>query len=104
MIRVTINDEPNIQEFITYFVKEKRILRVQDNIYDYELSLSNIIKIEKRVKDLTIEECEQLGIYVNYYGQICKIDGIEWEFDLLEEKIINISKYDYIDITDLIKE
>lgn len=86
MIRVTINDEPYIQEFITYFVKEKSILRVQDNIYDYELKLSNIIKIEKQVKDLTLVELSKLGWLSKIsYAILPPLD-------------------DYIDITNLIKE
>lgn len=91
MIRVTINDEPNIQEFITYFVKEKRTLRVQDNIYDYELKLSNIIKIEKQVKDLTLEECNKLGVNIDTYGNYYELNG----------KVLHFN--DYIDITSLIK-
>lgn len=92
MIRVTINDEPNIQEFITYFVKEKRILRVQDNIYEYELKLSNIVKIEKQVKDLTLDECYKLGVNIDTYGNYYELNGNVLGFD------------DYIDITHLIKE
>lgn len=53
---------------------------------------SRIVKFEKQVKDLTLEECYRLGVNIDTYGNYYELSGQVLGFD------------DYIDITSLIKE
>lgn len=71
----------------------------ESNSFDYGKALNKrATKIEKQVKDLTIEECKKLGL--------CGVDlykGGVW-FDEPMKEHIDYYDDDYIDITDLVKE
>lgn len=102
MIRVTykysdsFNYENEIYE--NYKIENDCIFLYGTLVNDNDLILINkIIKIEKQVKDLTLEECLKLKLYhIRLFQECIDIYVADEETSLYYD--------DYIDITDLIKE
>lgn len=103
MIRVTFVKDYQTELKTKYF---ETFRKSNDIIYDYQfyewgecrlqLKEDDIVKIEKQVKDLTIEEMNILGISANMVWYSRK------EKEEIEE-VNGLTLYDYIDITKLVK-
>lgn len=93
MIRVTLEDEFVSQGNNYYIDKDsKMLIWVDTKGYENEcVNLADVIKVEKQVKDLTLEECKKLGMQVDMFANYYDLKGIVLDLD------------DYIDITDIVK-
>lgn len=114
MIRVTYIDCDDIKKehLVTH------VLKPLDNCYRFldienetitEVSNKCDIKIEKQVKDLTLEECEKLGLAPCYHTiYSSSFRGYTAEMIYIQLKGVLEGNHfkldDYIDITDLVKE
>lgn len=96
MIRVTFGNNKQF-DYIYYYCISNQIGLTnrfnQTEYYPYE----SIKKIEKQVKDLTLEKCHKLFGWIKLYklGELNYFKDNMWHYIGLDE---------YIDITDLIKE
>lgn len=85
---------------------------IQTNKYDYDFYTKNIIvdnnfilkedisKVEKQVKDLTLEEMIKLGFYKSEYTPNIKNYVV---FELNKKTHLQHNLTDYIDITSIVK-
>lgn len=96
MIRVTFGNNKQF-DFIHYYCVPNQIGLVdkfeQTEYYPYD----SIKRVEKQVKDLSLEECKKLGL--------CGVDlykGGVWFNEPMKEHI-DYYDDDYIDITDFVK-
>lgn len=114
MIRVITIDSQN------RFYDCDRVIELRNARIDYEnkmvyydgdwdcdmLWFEDIVKIEKQVKDLTLEEMikiENLKLVMSYQNTLNSVLGISTKVGSSIEEIGFKSLYDYIDITHLIK-
>lgn len=95
MVRVTFKEDGKSTEVImcnSMGLTRGSLLDFDDKLlYTWE-----IVKIEKQVKDLTLEECRKLGLTETF--------AFEWGFGLDRGSIGNdFRDDDYIDITAIVK-
>lgn len=91
MVRVTFIDGQKYR-YVYYDCEIDELELVTDYGQKEYIPYENIIKIEKQVKNLTLEECYKLGVNIDTYINYYELNGQVLDFD------------DYIDITHLIKE
>lgn len=103
MIRIKFGRNPyyNYSNKVIEFESDYQCRERLSNSYGYNTIVNSITKVEKQVKDLTLDEMCKLGIV-----GIIAIDGrIGTIYNLYYCEHINFSKNpeDYIDITPIIK-
>lgn len=99
MIRVTFKNKHNkviTREFLSMCFSKYKASLVDENLVQLIILKTSIIKFEKQVKDLTLEEILKLGLDF-------KLSEAGYFLWLYKKDKAYTSMYDYIEITVLVK-